>query len=490
MTLKTQEEYIESLRAMDIQVYMFGKRVHPIDDPILWPAMNCIAKTYELALDPRYKELMTSKSDMTGEEVNICTAFCKSPQDIVRRLKMERMVSQKTARGCVRSPGLDAMNALATVTYEIDEKYGSEYFRRLQNYVRYVQENDLSVSGAMTDAGGDRSLRPHQQADPDMAVHIVEERSDGIIVRGAKVHQTGAIHCHETIVMPLLSRTEEDKEYAVSFALPQDTKGLFHIVGRQPSDSRKLEGGDIDVGNVRYGGVESLMIFEDVFVPWDRVFMCREWEFTQSAVERFGSNHRQCYGGCKAGIADVLIGAAATIADFNGIGGARSVRDKITQMIHLNETMYACGLACSYEAVETPSGVYQVDIRMANVCKLNVTRFMYEIAWLAQDIAGGLVVTLPSEKDFRDSHLGEYIKKYLRANTDVPTEHRIRMLRLIENMTVGTNSSYTLVESLHGAGPPDALKMTIRRHTDLEFLKGLARELAGIESESQDTPVD
>ena len=166
------------------------------------------------------------------------------------------------------------------------------------------------------------------------------------------------------------------------------------------------------------------------------------------------------------------------------------MRDKITEMIHLNETMYACGLACSYESAETPSGIYQVDIRMANVCKLNVTRFMYKIARLAQDIAGGLVVTLPSEKDFRDSHLGRYVEKYLRASTDVPTEHRDRMLRLIENMTVGTNSSYTLVESLHGAGPPDALKITIRRHTDLEFLKGLALEVAGIESESQEKPID
>lgn len=483
MALKTREEYIDRLKAMDIKAYMFGKRVDPVDDPILWPAMNCLAKTYELSMDPQHKELMTTTSDLTGDEVNICAAFFKSPEDLVRRVKMERLVSQKTARGGVRSPGLDAMNALATVTYEIDDKYGKGYFERLKNYVRYVQENDLAVSGAMTDVGGDRSLRPHEQADPDLAVHIVEERQDGIVIRGAKVNQTAAIHCHESLVMPLLSRTEKDREYAVAFAVPQDAKGLFHIVGRQPSDSRKLEDCDIDLGNARYGGVESLMIFDDVFIPWDRVFMCGEWEFTQSIVERFGSYHRQCYGGCKVGIADVLIGAAASIADFNGAGGARSIRKKITEMVHLNETMYACGLACSYEGNETPSGVYLVDIRMANVCKLNVTRFMYQIARLAQDIAGGLVVTMPSEKDFKDPKLGKYIEKYLRGNANIPTEHRIRMLRLIENMTVGTNSSYTLVEALHGAGPPDAVKITIQRKTDLEFRKKLARILAGIDSE-------
>jgi 4-hydroxybutyryl-CoA dehydratase/vinylacetyl-CoA-Delta-isomerase len=271
---------------------------------------------------------------------------------------------------------------------------------------------------------------------------------------------------------------EDEKDYAISFSTPSDSKGIVHIIGRQPSDTRKLEDGEIDVGNAKYGvaGHETMVVFDDVFVPWERVYMFGESEFSGPLVERFASYHRQNYGGCKTGVGDVLIGAAATIAEYNGVQEASHVRDKITEMVHLNETMYACGLACSHEGYKLPSGTYSVNLLLANATKHNVTRFPFEMARLALDIAGGLVATLPSERDLKSPEIGKYVEKYLKGLATVPTENRVRMMRLIENMVFGAG----MVESLHGAGSPQAQRITILRQANLEAKKKLSKELAGI----------
>ena len=240
----------------------------------------------------------------------------------------------------------------------------------------------------MTDPKGNRSLPPSKQADPDLYLRIVEKREDGIVVRGAKLHITGAVNSNEVIVMPTRTMRENDKDYAVSFAVPSDTDGILYIYGRQSCDTRKLERTEIDLGNIKYSGQEAMVIFDDVFVPWERVFMAEEYEFTFPLVERFAAYHRQSYGGCKTGVGDVLIGAATLIAEYNGVEKSRHIRDKLIEMNHLNETLYACGIACSAEGYRTPSGTYQVNTLLANICKLNVTRLTYEIARLAEDIAG------------------------------------------------------------------------------------------------------
>jgi 4-hydroxybutyryl-CoA dehydratase/vinylacetyl-CoA-Delta-isomerase len=210
------------------------------------------------------------------------------------------------------------MNAVTIVCGRIDRKFGTHYSENVNAARERLKKNDLSVVAAVTDVKGDRSLRPSQQKDPDLYVRVAEKRKDGIIVRGAKAHQTGAVNSHEIIVMPTLAMSEEDKDYAVSFSTPSDAEGVFHVIGRQVSDTRRLEGGEIDLGNARYAGHEALIVFDDVFVPWDRVFMCGEREFSGALVERFASYHRQNYGGCKTGLGDVLIGAAATMAEYNG----------------------------------------------------------------------------------------------------------------------------------------------------------------------------
>ncbi len=484
MALKTGRDYLESLRKLNMTIYLFGEKIENfVDHPVIRPSINSVARTYELALDERYRDLMTATSNLTGKTVNRFTHLHQSAEDLVRKVKMLRLLGQKTASCFQRCVGMDALNAIDTVTYEMDRKLGTNYHERFRRFATYVQENDLVVDGAMTDPKGDRSLRPSRQADPDLYLRVVRKNSDGIVVRGAKAHQTGAVNSHEICVMPTVAMTEEDRDYAVSFAVPSDTPGLLYIYGRQSCDTRKLEGSEIDVGNARYGGQEALVIFDDVFVPWERVFMCGEYQFSGALVERFAAYHRQSYGGCKVGVGDVLIGAAAVMAEYNGTAGASHIREKLIEMIHLNETLYCCGLACSSQGHRTPSGTYLVDLLLANVCKLNVTRYPYEIARLAEDIAGGLMVTMPSEKDFRHPEIGRYLEKYLKGVAGVPTEHRMRMLRLIENLTMGCAAVGYRTESMHGAGSPQAQRIVISRLANLDHKKKLARIIAGIDEE-------
>ncbi|OHD72371.1 MAG: 4-hydroxybutyryl-CoA dehydratase [Spirochaetes bacterium RBG_16_49_21] len=480
MPMKTPQEYIESLRKLKLVVYLFGKRVeNVVDDPIIRPSLNAVAMTYALATNPKHEEIMTATSHITGKKINRFTHIHRSVDDLVKKSKMGRVLGSMTGCCFQRCVGMDALNALSMTTYDIDAKHKTEYNKRFLKYLEYVQENDLVCDGAMTDPKGDRSLPPHKQADPDLFLHVVEERKDGIVVRGAKAHQTGAVNSHEVIVMPTISMREEDKDYAVSFAVPSDTNGIMYIIGRQSCDTRKAEECKIDQGNILFGGHEALMVFDNVFVPWERVFMYKEYEFAGQLVEQFASYHRQSYA-CKVGVGDVLIGATQTIAEYNGTEKASHVKDKIIEMNHLNETLYCGCIACAAEGHREPSGTYYVDPLLANVHKQNVTRFPYEIARIAQDIAGGLLVTLPSEADLRSADVGKWMEKYYAARSDIPMENRMRILRLIENLTLGTAAVGYLTESMHGAGSPQAQRIMISRLVDMKEKQKNAKRLCGI----------
>ena len=482
MALMTGEQYIESIKKIKMRIYMFGKEYETaVGNPILQPSLNSVRMTYDLANNPRYADLMTAKSSLTGETINRFTHIHQNPEDLVKKVKMQRLCGQKTAACFQRCVGLDAINAVYSTTFEIDKKYGTQYHERFKKFVEYCQEKDLVVDGAMTDPKGDRGLSPSKQADPDLYLRVVERRPDGIVVRGAKAHQTGICNSHEVLVMPTVAMGPDDKDYALSFAVPLDAEGLFMVVGRQSCDTRKLEGSPMDTGNRTFGGVEALTVFDNVFVPNDRIFMNGETDFTSMLVERFAGYHRQSYGGCKVGVGDVLIGAAALAAEYNGAQKASHIKDKLIEMTHLNETLYCCGIACSAEGKATKSGNYLIDLLLANVCKQNVTRFPYEIARLAEDIAGGLMVTAPSEKDFRDPKLGAYIEKYLKGVNKVPTENRLRILRLIENLTLGTAAVGYRTESMHGAGSPQAQRIMIQRQGNIGMKKKLAKAIAKIE---------
>jgi 4-hydroxybutyryl-CoA dehydratase/vinylacetyl-CoA-Delta-isomerase len=292
------------------------------------------------------------------------------------------------------------------------------------------------------------------------------------------MHLTGAANSHEILVMPTLSLKEEEKDYAVCFALPLNTKGITIIFGRQATDTRRLEDSQIDTGNFLYGvvGGESLVVFDNVFVPEERIFMKGEYEFSGILVERFAIAHRQNYGACKVGISDVLIGAVALLSEYQGVEKAHHIIDKIVEMINLSETLHSCSLACSYEGIQTPSGAYVANPLYANVTKLNVTRFIYEIGRISHDISGGFIATMPSEKDLKNPEIKDYIEKYYKVKEGIPPEYRIRLGRLIENMTSGTPQ----VESMHGAGSPQTQKVVITRQAEIEYKKKIAREIAGI----------
>ena len=491
MAMMTGAEYIESLRKLNTRVYMFGEKIENwVDHPMIRPSINCVAVTYDLAQDPQYEDLMTATSNLTGKKINRFGNIHQSTEDLKKKVKMQRLCGQKTASCFQRCVGMDAFNAEYSTTYEIDKKYGTDYHERFKKFLEFVQENDLVVDGAMTDPKGNRGLAPHAQVDPDMFVRIKEVRADGIVVRGAECHQTGSINSHWHLVMPTQAMRAEDKDYAVSFACPSDAEGLYMIYGRQSCDTRKLEeGADVDLGNKQFGGQEALVVFDDVFIPNEYVFMAGEYDFAGMLVERFAGFHRQSYGGCKVGVGDVVIGAAALAAEYNGADKASHIKDKLIEMTHLNETLYACGIACSAEGHPTECGSYIIDLLLANVCKQNVTRFPYEIVRLAEDIAGGLMVTMPSEKDFKSDlvvgrngeTIGDVCNKFFAANTDkCTTEERMRVLRFLENICLGSSAVGYRTESMHGAGSPQAQRIMIQRQGNIEGKKALAKVIAGI----------
>jgi 4-hydroxybutyryl-CoA dehydratase/vinylacetyl-CoA-Delta-isomerase len=482
--LKTREDYINSLRGRALKVYLFGELVEePVDHPVIRPSINAVAETYDLA--EKEPDLASAVSHLSGERVNRFLNIAMTRDDVVLQNKMQRRLGQLTGTCFQRCVGMDALNSLYSVTFEIDEKHQTVYHERLKKFIAEAQRQNTVIGGAMTDVKGDRSLAPHEQADPDLFVHISKRTADGVFITGAKAHQTGCLNSHWLIVMPTMRLTENDKNYAIVGAIPVEAEGITYIYGRQSCDTRAMEGGEIDTGNANFGGQEAMVIFDDVFIPNDLIFMDGETEFASMLVERFTCYHRRSYV-CKSGVGDVLIGAAAQVAEYNGVEKVSHIKDKLVEMTHLNETIYATGIASSYQSKPTRSGAYLNDDLIANVCKHHVTRMPYEIARLAQDLAGGMVVTMPSERDFKSEEVGHLLEKYLKGRADVPTENRVRILRLIENMTLGRNAVGYLTESMHGAGSPQAQRIQIARQMQIEFKKKLAKELAGIEERKRE----
>ncbi|MEO1480879.1 MAG: 4-hydroxyphenylacetate 3-hydroxylase N-terminal domain-containing protein [Myxococcota bacterium] len=477
--LVTGDDYIESLRGRDLNVFLLGEKVpEPVDHPIIRPSINAVAETYDLAV--REPEVATVVSPLTGERVNRFLHVCTSAEDLVAQNRMQRKLGQNTGTCFQRCVGMDAFNSLHSVTFEIDEAHGTDYHRRFLAFLTDMQRHNFVVGGAMTDVKGDRSKAPHEQEDPDLFVHVSRRDEHGLYLRGAKAHQTGCINSHWIVAMPTMRLGEQDRDYAVVAAFPVDAPGITYVYGRQSCDTRALEDGTIDIGNARYAGQEAMVLLDDVFVPWERVFMHGEYEFASMLVERFTCYHRRSYV-CKTGVGDVLIGAAAQAAEYNGVEKASHVKDKLVEMSFLNETMFAAGIASSHQGTAMKSGAFLNDDLLANVCKHHVTQLPFALGRIAQDLAGGLVTTAPSERELEHPELKALLDKYLKGRADAPTEARIRILRLIENMTMGRNAVGYLTESVHGAGSPQAQRIQIGRQMNLAFKKVLAKKLAGID---------
>ncbi len=477
--MKTAEEYVESLRRRNVRLFLRGKRIeNPVDHPIVAPSVRTVAESYRLAHDPAHRALFTAHSRFIDAPVNRFTHVFETRDDLLRKIEMQRVLGRLTGTCFQRCVGMDGLNALFNVTFEMDAQLGegSPYHARLLAYLKHAQREDLILCGAMTDPKGDRRKGPSEQ--PDAYLRVVERRAGSIVVRGAKLHQTGVVNSHEILVMPGRSLGPQDADFAVAFAVPVDAKGVTLVYGRQPSDDRRL-GCAIDQGNAQYGGQEAIVLFDDVEVPLERVFMLGEVDWAGPLVEYFAGYHRQSYGGCKPGNGDVLIGATALIARLHGTERASHVRDKLVEMVHLNETMHAGGIACSSRCTPTPAGGVMVDPLLANVCKQNVTRFPYEMTRLAEDIAGGLLVTLPAQEDFDAPEVGPLLHRYVKAARG-SAEDRVRVLRLIENKTLGPTAVAIRTESMHGAGSPQAQRIRIEAQADWDEKIGAAARIAGV----------
>ena len=473
-----KESYLKSISNRNLKIYLMGELVeNPLDHPIIRPSIEAMAETYDLAV--REPLLASVKSPYTGENINRFLHIAESSEDLFLQNKMQRKLGQLTGTCFQRCVGMDAFNALHSVTYEIDEKYSTEYHSNFVNFLTEMHKSNLVVGGAMTDVKGDRSKLPHEKEDEDLYLRIVDRNKDGVFVKGAKAHQTGCINSHWMVVMPTLRLTDKDKDYAIVGAIPVDANGITYIYGRQSCDTRSMEPGEYDVGNKYFAGQEAMVIFDNVFIPNKYIFMNGEFDFASMLVERFTTYHRRSYV-CKAGVGDVLIGAAATIAEYNGVEEASHIKDKLVEMNKLNETIYATGIASSLQGNITKSGNFINDDLLANVCKQHVTKETFEIGRIAQDLAGGLVGSMPSGIDFNEGAMSEDLKKYLKGKKDINSEDRVKILRLIENMTLGRNAVAYLTESLHGAGSPQAQRVQIRRGVDMEKKKEFAKKLSGV----------
>ncbi len=478
MVLKTKEQYLESLKQQKPTIYMFGEKITDrVNHPLLRPQIEVIALTYELAHDPRYDGLTTAVSHITGEKINRFTHIHQSTDDLVKKVQMTRMY----ARYCVciqRCMAIDALNALSIVTYEIDKKYGTNYYQNFLKYIEWFQRNDIMATCAMTDVKGDRRLRPSKQPDPDLYVHVVEKGDDGIVVRGAKCHTTAGVPSNELIVLPTRALTEDDKDYAVAFAVPVDAKGLKFVA----RSTVPRERGKIDAPfRTKWGVTETVTIFDDVFVPWERVFMCGEWEFAWPVVDLFAIYHRHSYCGCKPAVTDMLTGVAALLAEYNGVEQAPHIREKLTDMACTAEQMYACGIAASVRGKPMGPGTYVPDRVLVNIGKYIAGTHIYEEIYRVHDVAGGLAITCPSEKDYFHPEVHPYLEKYLKGVAEVPTEHRVRAFKLAEDLTAHGFAGWIMVASCHGGGSPEAQRITIYRDYDFETRKKIAKCLAGIE---------
>jgi len=480
MALMTPAEYKRSIQQMKVNAYLDGRKVENLgENPVTRTVVEATAKLYELAADPRNEGVMTATSHLTGEKINRNLHVNRSREDLEKRADMALLTSQTLGTCNYRCVGCDSLNALASITTEVDRNKGTDYNKRFNNFLQRAQTNDLAVSGAVTDAKGDRAKRI-LEGDPDMYVHLVKKKADGIVVRGAKMHQSGAFSAHETVVLSGGALRKGEEDYAVAFAVPNSARGITYILQYNALSAEREKAEDIyHLGNPEFGQRETcLMVFDDVFIPDENIFLCGEVDFASGLIQRFAKTHRMnCGGACKVGFADIIIGAAQLAAEYSGIEKAAHIREAITNMIRLSEAAHACAIAAAVKGREEPpgSGVFMPDDLFGNVAKISTAHGFWQIMALAGDIAGGLVVTMPSFKELKNPATKGYVEKYLKAA--VPAEKRMRITKVLQNWTAGLHGPGTW----HGAGSTQAQMISLHRAANIEEKKRIAKKIAGIE---------
>ncbi len=475
--MKTPDEYVESLRPLKPVVYIKGKLIDSIpDEPQLTPGINAISLTYDYALKEEYQDIMLATSHITGRKVSRLLHINTNTDGLLKKLEMTRLLCR--IAGCAqRYLCHDALNALYESTHILDASFNTDYHSRFLEYLEYLQDEDLTTCVAMTDAKGNRSKRPHEQQNPDIYVRIVDKNSKGIVVRGIKAIVTGAPYTHEIIVLPCRNMTENDSDYAVSFAVPIDTKGV-EMVSRQAG----RPGESTAVFSSRYGQATAQILFNDVFVPWERVFMAGEWQHAGALTGSFATHHRVSCIGARAGLGDILIGASTAMAESNGLNPLKSghIRDKISELIKFVESFYACGVTAAVFGRETQAGNFIPDSVYANIGKLLQGLHIYDMFKIAHDVSGGILVSSPYPEDMEVPDIKEKLSQYLQGREDIPTDHRLKIARLLEDITASYQGGWYSSISIVGGGPPEAQKMEIVRKYDLDERKSLVGQIIGI----------
>jgi len=482
--MKTSKEYKESLKKMKPNIYKFGELIKDVTThPATKRTIEGHAQIFDAAQKPDFKDILTTRSSLTGERIIRYLSIMQSAEDMIANVRMKRLMFNLTGT-CTggRCVGFNAVNAMWATTFDIDKDFGTDYHYKLKNWLKDAQEHDITLSGALTDPKGDRSKPPSQQKNPDMSLHLVEKRDDGIIIRGAKTMICGVAASNEIFIMPGTGYKESDKDYAISFVIPRDAENLTIVETRRPSDTRELEEGfdnPVEIGGI----TQAYLLFEDVFVPKERVFMCGEYDYSLNVVMNFIAPYRAAIGGCVAGQGDVMIGAAVLMARANGLS-EKVFKDKITDMIINNETTFGMGIAASALGKKHPSGVWIPDSLLSNINKVHVGKLPYDTKRITQDIAGGIAETgcIPSCKDINDSRYGDLLKKYLSANCSGET--RVKIARLIEWLTIGSG----VPGCMHGGGSPDGARLVINSKTDINHYIELAKRLADIKEDIKIEP--
>lgn len=474
MAILTSDQYRERLYRMRKNVYMGGEVIGR-DDPRIQPGIDLIADTFDRVKDPRMKETITTTSHLTGEEVHRLNHIHQSSDDLLKKQKCTRLLCQQ-AGGCImRCMGIDALNAISVVSKNCDDAFGTEYYPRFVEFMKYFQKNDLVGNCAQSDVKGDRSKRPFEQSDPDLYLRVIEKKKDGIIVRGCKAHNSNAPFSDEIVVVPTRLMTDQDADWSVAFAIPADTPGVKQVVRITTPRQRK----HIHTSHF-YGLADSTTIFDDVFVPWERVFLCGETYFASMLAMLFATFHRHSYTGCKPAITDLILGASALVADYNGVGGASHVKDKLSDLIAVGELVYAAGVAAAVESTKTASGTHIPNIIYTNVGRYHAGVNLYHEFETLADLAGGLPATLPLEEDFYSPETQPLLEKYMMRRDGVSAENQHRLFRTISDMICSSMGGLALLGGLHGGGSPIMEKIAIRNQYDIDSRKRLVKEHCGI----------
>ena len=474
--MRTGKEFVEKMQKMEKNLYMDGQKV-PRDHEYFVPALEKMALTFDLATAPGWEPFLTATSHITGKKINRFCHIHQSPDDLTKRRELTRKFQLHTGSCIQRCGGADTINALSVVTHQIDQKYGTEYNKRFLKYLEYFQDEDLVAPIAMTDVKGDRSKRPHEQVNPDVYLRMVEKKSDGIVVRGAKSCISAAGYADELIVSPSRALSKEEAQWAVAFAVPADCEGVKMACTPKLEERRRKHMSAI---YAQYAGSDSFLIFDDVFVPWERVFMCGEVEFAPRYGQLAAIYHRLNYTACKPATADIFIGAAALMAEYNGLEGSGHIREKLGHMAAVSVLIDAAGVAAIQQAKKTGAGTWIPGSLATQAGRWLAGVNGYREFEILTDIAGGLAALLPLEADFFNPETGPLLNEFIQRRADVPAEHVHKLLRFIQDTITGPASGIHLAGSLHGGGSPLMQIIGLLHEFDLEGKKNMVKRLCGI----------